>query len=922
MTFFYLNKGCTGEPTTRDGIVSGTSNGDTIISGFEDADGDRIDGNDAILPGETGNDDIVDAGAGDDFIQSLLGDDEVHAGSGSDTVEGGAGNDVIYGDGDLGTTGGGGTGARESFEWDKLPDPNGYGDIDDNDPLAGILTQDTGDVTVTFETIASNKSPETTFSEDHQKVHSIVDDGNGVDKYSSMASHLNHEGESATYRWTFSQGVEDVSFRINDIDFTSKIIIKAYDADGNLVSIDVTAGNDIITEDNDTAGGTETLISKIKNAGNSDVDPEHSALIYIDESIVSLEVTHVQYGAYTSEVNITDIYYAPTVTDAGDGDDLLDGGEGDDVLYGEGGDDTIYGGTGTDTIDGGDGSDEVYGGDDADLIKTGGKSPAFDNFTFPGVPIDAFPEDDRDYADGGAGNDTITTGDDRDTVLGGEGDDLINAGIDDDIVYGGDGNDTINDDQGSDYIDAGAGDDSIVAGIDIFSDYENDDPNLPIGSILSDPATEDNRDTVMGGDGNDTIYTGDDADYIDGGADDDLIHAGIDDDEVYGGAGNDTITGGHGSDLIGGGDGDDLINAGDSALLWGQEPDATDPQPFNGQDTVDGGAGNDTIYGEDDDDLLFGGTGNDLLDGGIDEDTLAGGDGMDTLLGGDGNDLLLGEADEDLFQNVTFTGPEAGEGDHIDGGSTFTTGIDYDTLDLRGSAPTGGRLEVEYTSADREDGIVHYFDNSGAEVGRVTFEEIENIIPCFTPGTVIATPKGERLVEELRAGDRIITRDNGIQEIRWVGAKALNGRHMATNQHLKPVLIQKGSLGHGLPERDMLVSPNHRMLVNNDKTALYFEEREVLVAAKHLTGVPGIDVVNAMHTTYIHFMFDRHEVVLSNGAWTESFQPGEQTLDGIGNAQRNEIFELFPELKTSDGIRGYHAARRTLKKHEANLLAK
>ncbi len=140
--------------------------------------------------------------------------------------------------------------------------------------------------------------------------------------------------------------------------------------------------------------------------------------------------------------------------------------------------------------------------------------------------------------------------------------------------------------------------------------------------------------------------------------------------------------------------------------------------------------------------------------------------------------------------------------------------------------------------------------------------------------------------------------------------------------HLQPILIRQGALGNGLPERDMMVSPNHRVLVANDKTALYFEESEVLVAAKHLTGLDGVDVVDIAGVTYIHFMFDQHEVVLSDGAWTESFQPGDQSLKGIGNAQRNEIFELFPELQTREGLEEYHAARRSLKKHEALLLVK
>ena len=120
----------------------------------------------------------------------------------------------------------------------------------------------------------------------------------------------------------------------------------------------------------------------------------------------------------------------------------------------------------------------------------------------------------------------------------------------------------------------------------------------------------------------------------------------------------------------------------------------------------------------------------------------------------------------------------------------------------------------------------------------------------------------------------------------------------------------------------MLVSPNHRLLVANDQTQLYFEENEVLAAAKHLVGTEGIHQVDVMQVSYIHFMFDRHEVVLSNGAWTESFQPGDYSLKGLGNSQRNEIFELFPELRNQDGVENYHAARKSLKKHEAQLLVK
>ena len=91
------------------------------------------------------------------------------------------------------------------------------------------------------------------------------------------------------------------------------------------------------------------------------------------------------------------------------------------------------------------------------------------------------------------------------------------------------------------------------------------------------------------------------------------------------------------------------------------------------------------------------------------------------------------------------------------------------------------------------------------------------------------------------------------------------------------------------------------------------------MAAKHLTGMDGVEIVDVPDVTYLHVMFDQHEVILSDGAWTESFQPGDLTLGSMGDAQRAEILELFPELATARGKESYVSARRSLKKHEARL---
>ncbi len=570
---------------------------------------------------------------------------------------------------------------------------------------------------------------------------------------------------------------------------------------------------------------------------------------------------------------------------------------------------------------------------DTDVFPLPPEDQAFD--PLDGLDEDPDPLDNVDDYTGTAGPDTFDGGDDADTIVGGAGDDTLEGGIDDDVIDGGGGDDLITDEQGSDSIRGGQGNDTIVAGVDTFSDYEGDDPNFPLTfggtTFLSDPNPTDGMDTVYGELGDDSISTGDDADYIEGGAGNDTLDGGIDDDTIRGNNDDDSILGGHGSDSLDGGQGDDYIDGSAPAVL--ELTDDIDVNTENDRDSIFGGLGNDTLIGGDDDDTLLGGSGNDLLDGGIDEDLLFGGDDDDTLIGGQGGDTLNGGAGVDSIDGgadrdvIVVDSATDGAGDVAGGGSE---GDDFDVLDLSGVGEQGVdwrlvNVTLDDDGPDREpngiDGTVEFLSD-GMVTGTMDFTNIEQVVPCFTPGTLIATPQGERLVEDLREGDRIITRDNGIQEIRWVGRKDLTGHQLSRQPHMRPILIQKGSLGNGLPEHDLLVSPNHRVLVNNDKTALYFEESEVLAAAKHLIGLDGVDEVGTLGVSYIHFMFDQHEVVLSNGAWTESFQPGDYSLNGIGNAQRNEILELFPELEHAEGIKSYQAARRSLKKHEAQLLTK
>lgn len=849
-----------------DGIVEGTAGDDLIDTSYlGDPEGDRIDNDDAINPADGEDDDLVNAGAGADTVLAGEGDDTVHGGGGADSLSGGIGDDVLSGDTDAPGVGGGGT--REVFQWDLAPDPDGGDPVDPADDLSGGFSQDTGSVTVDF-SVTSSGDTASEFSDVPQFVGNINTGGITADPQSGLNADVSSDGSSADYQLDFSDPVGDVSFRVSDIDADSQVMITAFDAAGNPVVVNLAGGPGLTMEDTDAIAGYDTASAREDDTFTSDDNPDTSMLVTIPGPVSSIVITHTQDGTINSSVIVSDVFFDAlgTPVTSVPGDDTIDGGEGNDIIDGGDGEDSLIGGDGDDTIEGGDGDDTIDGGDGADSVE------------------------------------------------GGEGDDVIDTSSDDAVPLP---------DRG-------------------FPGYDGTTPSIPAVPADADPL--DDRDTVDGGAGNDVILTGDDNDLITGGAGSDTIDGGIDDDTIDGGTEDDVITGGEGSDSLLGGEGADTIYGGLDPIFPdglnitddGSDGRPVDPDPTNGMDTIDGGAGDDVIYGQDDDDLLSGGTGNDMIDAGIDDDTVTGGEGDDTLLGGQGDDELDGGAGLDQIDlgagdgtdfalggtgSDTITG--ISQGDTVYGGEDADDS-DIDVLDLRGVAEEqnpGGSLEVEYDSTNPENGTVTFLDSTGAVTGTADFFEIENVIvPCFTPGTLIATPDGERRVEDLALGDRIITRDNGIQAIRWIGKRDLASSDLRAAQHLQPILIQEGALGNGLPERDMMVSPNHRVLVASDKTALYFEDREVLVAAKHLTGLVGVDAVETSSVTYIHFMFDQHEVVLSDGAWTESFQPGDQTLRGLDNAQRNEVYEIFPELKTEEGREAYSSARRSLKRHEARLL--
>lgn len=314
----------------------------------------------------------------------------------------------------------------------------------------------------------------------------------------------------------------------------------------------------------------------------------------------------------------------------------------------------------------------------------------------------------------------------------------------------------------------------------------------------------------------------------------------------------------------------------------------------------------------------------------FDVDDTAGG----TNLGGVADDGVT--FDGDRFNDENGDDPDQiGDATSLDGSTVFASGNMYLEQSYILTAPDGSTIDMYRVEVD------------GLFVGHIVSEPLDPAItytwttsnvtptnapdttdlaaiidvPCFGAGTMILTPDGERAVDNLMVGDHVTTASGEIQKIRWIGRRMILPP-FATDHGLWPVRISKGALGAELPSQDLTVSPNHRMLISSPENELHFGQPDVLVAAKFLVGQDGVaQVTNLASVTYFHLLFEKHEILVSNGVPSESLYPGDMTLRGMASAAQDEIMTLFPELQTL-GLDSYGpVATLALRRHEAALLA-
>lgn len=271
-----------------------------------------------------------------------------------------------------------------------------------------------------------------------------------------------------------------------------------------------------------------------------------------------------------------------------------------------------------------------------------------------------------------------------------------------------------------------------------------------------------------------------------------------------------------------------------------------------------------------------------------------------------GQFITILDSDDNIVMPRTGVQPDIEQGRGAGDEHLLLAGQPF-LIDL-GGVPVGPST-ITYTEADE------IGSPDGDDDGNLDFDDF----PCFAPGTLIATPSGQIDIAELHVGDLVKTLDHGSVPITWIGRRELD---LTARRIGKPIMIKDGFLDQMSPSADLVVSPDHRILICDPLCDLLFGYKEVLAPAKGLVRLSRIREMSGKKSIeYITLFTSRHEIILANGLAVETLYPGTQALRRIGSLGRAEILSLCPALRNKEASIAYPEARRLLSVQEARALS-
>lgn len=202
----------------------------------------------------------------------------------------------------------------------------------------------------------------------------------------------------------------------------------------------------------------------------------------------------------------------------------------------------------------------------------------------------------------------------------------------------------------------------------------------------------------------------------------------------------------------------------------------------------------------------------------------------------------------------------------------------------------------------------------------------EFAVSGFAPSSVVETARGPVLARDLRLGDKLITRDKGMQPVRWIGESTVlyadpSATGAASGEIRRgPVRIRAGAHGSNPDAGNLVVAPGQRLLARSPLNELLFATDEVMVSAGDLTHLDGIDIVPRDVGRWVHLLLDSHELLRVNGIWMESFAPDMWSVRVAYPEQWHDITEAMPRLKYENTTANYVEARLSLDDREARLI--